>query len=339
MTAKIVPLYADQYPDDSNGNADFGSAPTAIFRQDWWLDAVAPGAWHQVVVRQGDELIGQLPFASQRRFGMTCLVNPPLTPSLGPWLRSPDGKPPSYQEEQDILTLLIQSLPAFESFDVTFAPISPGWQPFSRAGFESENQITFRIEDLQGTVQNHYDRPLEQREPLDRIGSQFEIRTDFGIEAFAVVYERLAERLPNGYDHAAFRRLDAACRARNAGAGFVAIDLNGVVRAAQYLVWDKETAYLLLSAPDPAEDFLAARWLTWHSIQHAAKQSASFDFLGSMNRDSEMLMRDFGAEAVTSLHVWRNSRRLRALELLAGVVKTDKVTRNHHTGRIYAGRD
>jgi hypothetical protein len=58
-----------------------------LFQERWWLDAVAPGEWDEVVVKRGTEVAARLPFLRRSMFRTTWLIQPRLTPCLGPWLR------------------------------------------------------------------------------------------------------------------------------------------------------------------------------------------------------------------------------------------------------------
>ena len=64
----------------------------SVFEQPWWLEAVAPGRWRAAEVRPGDEVVARLPYVVRNRLGLTMIVQPPYTPSLGPWLRPSAGR-------------------------------------------------------------------------------------------------------------------------------------------------------------------------------------------------------------------------------------------------------
>ncbi len=57
----------------------------SVFEESWWLEAVAPGQWREAVVRTDSALEARLPFVVKRRALLTMVVQPPLTPALGPW--------------------------------------------------------------------------------------------------------------------------------------------------------------------------------------------------------------------------------------------------------------
>lgn len=56
-----------------------------IFHEPWWLDAVSDGTWAESTVESGGVLRGRLPYLPDRKsMGLTSLVMPRLTRSLGP---------------------------------------------------------------------------------------------------------------------------------------------------------------------------------------------------------------------------------------------------------------
>src|SRR5438445_8943831 len=65
---------------------------TSIFQQPWWLDAVAPGAWDEVTIEKGGQLVARLPYVVKKHLGFTLISMPPLTQTLGPWLLPYDRK-------------------------------------------------------------------------------------------------------------------------------------------------------------------------------------------------------------------------------------------------------
>jgi len=66
---------------------------TCIFCQPWWLQAVAPDSWDVAVVERGGEVAAVLPYTYKVRLGKFLLIEmPPLTPYLGPWLRSSEAR-------------------------------------------------------------------------------------------------------------------------------------------------------------------------------------------------------------------------------------------------------
>ena len=54
----------------------------SLFSQPWWLDAVAPGCWSEVVVENDGRVVARMPYVMRRRLGMRLLAMPLLTSSI-----------------------------------------------------------------------------------------------------------------------------------------------------------------------------------------------------------------------------------------------------------------
>lgn len=121
----------------------------ALFEQPWWLDAVAPGRWGVAVVENGGEVAARMPYAINERLGLRVLSQPPLTTTLGPWVRPSPGKYTTQLEsEKDLMSQLIDQLPRFDAFRQSFAPAVTNYLPFYWAGFQATVRYTYRIDDV-----------------------------------------------------------------------------------------------------------------------------------------------------------------------------------------------
>jgi hypothetical protein len=308
----------------SHPSGDGGEVPwsNALFDQPWWLDATAPGAWDEVVVREGGEVVARLPFARRRRLGMTALTQPPLTQTLGPWVRLPAdaGHARRLTVEMELMERLIRGLPRFDRFQQQFSHRVTNWLPFHWAGFGATVRYTYRIEDL-----SDLDAVLAGARPnvrrfIRKAAGLVEVRDDLGLDRFlelnAATFRRRGMAVP--FDEALVRRLDEACARRGRRRILFAVDAGGRVHAAEYVVWDARATYALMSGIDPGvRDSGAGTLLKWEAIRHAATVSAAFDFEGSIVPSIERFVRAFGGRQTPYLAVSKSGRRLRALEAAA----------------------
>jgi hypothetical protein len=285
----------------------------SIFEQPWWLDSVAPGAWSDVVIRRGEHVVGRLPYAHRRRFGLETITQPPFTQTLGPWLATGDGKyARRLENENRVLGELIQGLPPFDVFRQSFAVSLTNWLPFYWAGFQATVRYTYRIEDLsdldrvQSDFQEHVRRSIRKARrtvevvpdgPLDEL-----VRLD------AQTYARRGRRQPD----ALIRRIDAACAARGARRILAAVDARGRTHATLLVVWDDRTMYALVNARDAElQDSGANSLLYWEGMRLAAQVSRVFDFEGSMVEPIARFFRAFGGRQVPYLRVTKARPRAR----------------------------
>lgn len=287
----------------------------SIFQQPWWLDATAPNRWGEVAVEEDGQTIARLPYVRKRRLGMTLLTMPPLTQTLGPWIAY-DGLSPKARlaAEKRLFTMLIDRLPAHDIFRQALYPSVTNWQPFYWRGFRQTTRYTYIIEDL--TDLDAVRRRFESRKQRDikkasrALGVQHDLP---GTRFYDHLTATLARRqLTPTFSRSAFLRVHDACVARDHGQTIGVSDAGGEVHAAVFVVWDADTAYLLVTSIDPKwRDDGSGSLAIWEAIQRAAERCERFNLEGSMIEGVERSYRAFGGSHVPYHVVISASRRAR----------------------------
>lgn len=295
-----------------------------LFQEPWWLDAVAPGAWREIVLEDQGRIVARWPYVERRRWGVVAVTQPPLTPTLGPWL-AVSGIPtsPRLAREKELMSQLIQRLPRFDLFRQGFAPALTNWLPFFWQGFEQTTRYTYRIEDL-----SDLDRVFAQcegnvRQNVRKAEKQVTVRDDLGIETYIrlvrTTYARKQREMPT--DENLIRRIDAACRSRQAHRLLFAEDAQQRVHAALLMVYDDRCAYYLGGGLDPAHASSGAMTLLmWRAIQAAAQVAPAYDFEGSMQEPIERFFRKFATVQTPYFLVTKYARKLAWLARLRKIV-------------------
>jgi Acetyltransferase (GNAT) domain len=288
----------------------------SIFEQPWWLDSVAPGRWTAAVVRRGDHVVARLPLVQRRKLGLTAIVQPDLTPTLGPWLAPLAGKyARRLDTEKRLLGELIEMLPPVDLFRVNFSPALTNWLPFYWADFEATVRYTYRIDDLsdldrvRAGFQDHIRRGIRKAEKVVEIHHDHPL--DPLLRLNADTFARRGRRPP--YSDDLVRRLDAACAAHGTRRILGAVDARGRIHAMLYVVWDERTLYPIINARDPSlQAFGANTLLYWEAIRLASTVSRAFDFEGSMLETIEHFFRGFGGRQTAYFSVWKIRRKAKA---------------------------
>jgi hypothetical protein len=293
-----------------------------LFSRDWWLDAVVgQDRWDVVVVERGEEIAASLPFVRSKRYGLPVSVQPPLTQTLGPWVRPGAARTARLlAREKELLEGLEDQLPDFAYFSQNWHATARNWLPFFWRGYKQTTRYSYVLPELHDLdaiwagFENNIRTDIRKAEGRYQISIRMDAELGTLVELIGKTFARQGRNMP--YDRATLERVDAACRVRNAGQLFVAEDSRGAPHAAIYVVWDRERAYYLLSGGDPALRGSGATSLClWHAIRHAAAVTKSFDFEGSMIEPIERYFRAFGAEQVPYFQVWRaNARTFRLIE-------------------------
>jgi hypothetical protein len=289
----------------------------SVFEQPWWLEAVAPGRWGAVVVRHhGEEVVARLPYTQRRMFGLTAIVQPPLTQTLGPWLAPSAGKYARRLEtEKKLLGALIRGLPPFDHFRMNFAPTLTNWLPFYWAGFQATVRYTYRIEDLSDLDRVRSDFQEEVRRGIRKAGTAVAVNHDLPLDELLKLDAEANARqgLRPSYSAEFVRRLDAACAARGARRILGAVDPQGRTQAALYVVWDERALYAIINARDADLHTSGSNTLLfWEAIRLASEVSRVFDFEGSMVEPVEHFFRGFGGRQTPYLCISKTGLRARS---------------------------
>lgn len=291
----------------------------SIFQEPWWLETVAPGKWGAVEIRRGGEIAARLPYLLKRRMGLTIVSQPPLTPTLGPWLRPSQAKYTNQlMEQKDLMDELIAGLPQFDLFAQNFSPEVTNWLPFYWHGYRSEAGCTYRIEDLSDLDKVWDDFRENVRRNIRKAEKAVSVKEDLPVKDFMNLLRMTFVRqgLKCHYRDDVVSRVFDECARRCCGRSYYAEDPSGRVHAAIFLLWDERCTYYLMSGGDPTlRDSGATSLLIWRGIRHAASVSRMFDFEGSMLEPVERFVRNFGARQVPYLTIRKSNARARVFEL------------------------
>ena len=287
----------------------------SIFQQPWWLEVVAPGQWGEVVVKRGEEVSARMPYVIKKKYGLTALTMPPLTQTLGPWLRPSKAKyARRISEQKQLMNELIEQLPEVDYFCQNFSPYITNWLPFYWRGYTQTTRFTYRLEDLTDldVIWSGFNENV--RNKVRKAQKQVEIRDDLSIQDFIKINEltfiRQGKELP--YSAELVECLHNACQANSASKAFFAIDEQDRIHAAIYLVWDSNTAYYLMAGEHPELRKSGANsLLIWEAIKYASTVTKVFDFEGSMIEPVEEFVRAFGGRQTPYYQVTKMSRRMR----------------------------
>ena len=291
----------------------------SIFQQPWWLDAVAPGQWGEVIARRGQEIAARLPFVHFKRFGLTHVVMPHLTQTLGPWIRPSTAKYARQLEQQkNLMNELIDGLPHFDYFSQNFHYSVKNCLPFYWKGFDQATFYTYVIDDL-SDIESLWSGLMEStRREIKKAQMRFQLKlkSDLGIDAFLdinkLTFARQGKTPPYTRDFVI--RLNEACEARKCRKILFAVDGAGNTHAAIYIIWDENSAYYLMGGADPKlRNSGASSYLIWEAIKFSATVTRKFDFEGSVIEPVERFFRGFGAVQKPYFSVAAMSRRMRIL--------------------------
>lgn len=270
----------------------------AIFDQDWWFDAVCPGAWDRHEIRRDGMVFASFSFHHFRKMGFRYITMPGMTRTLAPYLAPGSGKAVSrLQFSVGLLKELMGSMPKHDRFELCLPPDSNLALPFSLLGFRNTATYTFRHD---GTPLVAVWKAMDQKTRNMITAS----RTRLSVDRHADLdrYIRLArDSIKTGgadkTDYAGIRRVFEACRRRDQSTILTAVDEHGRDAASVILVWDQNQLYYWMSARDRALSGNAANsLLIWNALEFATQIGCSLDLDGFITARNGTFLAKFGLE-------------------------------------------
>ncbi len=224
---------------------------------------------------------------------------PPLTQHMGPWLHYPKGQKYTSRLsfEKSTMAALIEKLPTVDRFVQNFSPTITNWLPFYWKNFSQTTFYTYRIPNLEnidhvwsnlrGSVRS------DIRKAEKHLICQLSDTIDGLYQLTEQTYHRQGKAVP--YTKNFVAQVHQIGNVHETGQIFHAVDSEGSIHAALYLVWDQQTAYYLIGGANPDLRTSGAQpFLVWNAIRFAAKKVKSFDFEGSMHPAIERSFSAFG---------------------------------------------
>lgn len=296
----------------------------SVFEQPWWLDIVAPGQWGEVTVKEGDEVVARLPYVLKRGG----LVMPPLTQTLGPWMK------PEYRQlqpgntqlskQKELIAALLEQLPPHKRFHMTFDSANDYILPYRWLGYRYEPTFSYRLSDLSDpdALYANFNKTAKKNIKYARNKTVLteEPTAEMLLRLLDKTFEAQGRKWP--HDRALTRRLMEQSVENGNGKLIVAQDGDGNLHSGAFLLYDERVCYYLLGGSDSAFRSSGAQSLVlWEAIRFAASVSKAFDFEGSNVEGIEHFFRQFGGGCVINYAVIKQSLLADCMELAKPRVK------------------
>jgi len=276
--------------------------PIPLFMQAWWMDA-ACGAdnWDVLLFERNGLVQGVLTYLLVKKFVFRCVLQPQLTQYNGVWINYPEKL--ELEErltlEKVIMTDLIEQIEKkrIHYFNQNFHYSITNWQPFFWKGFSQTTRYTYLIEDISNPDNVYTNFSYAKQKHIKK--SEGKLLIDFNLnedEFYAFHVKCLKQKGENIlYSKALFSALYSASLQRNKGMVISARDERGNIHAALFVVWNRESAYNLISAIDIDNKSSGASTLVvWEAIKFLSDKTNIFDFEGSMIEGVAQSFQQFG---------------------------------------------
>lgn len=273
-----------------------------VFSAPWWLDAVAGDTWDVVLIEEGGSIIASFPYVyTKGKLGIKKIEMPPLTQKLGPYLVY--DKNISYTTkigyEHKIYQQIIDALPEYDEFNISFDQQYKNWLPFYWHGFSQSTRYSYRVYDIKDYESVFDAFTKEKKKEIRKAAKVLHIEYDLSPYTFYNYFQdAVSDRKENvSYSRQLFYNIHKAVYVNNAGRVFYCVDSDDNIHSIQFLIWDSKVAYSLIGMrlknynTSGGTEFVISEM-----IKYASQFVDIFDFEGSMIKGVEQSYRYFGTQ-------------------------------------------
>ncbi len=286
----------------------------SVFEQPWWLDAVAPGKWHEIIIPgKNGESLGRMVYVEESLYGISYLGLPPLTQQMGPWFALPSNLKPvkALHKTKLVLDALIAQIAEEKNVDLAFHNSFQYILPFVWSGYHVIPSVSYVIEDLSDIDRVYGGMESKLRNLIKNARERYSVEDRVCCEEMISLVEstfakqgrksplsrQLIQRI---YDASEKHRARKLLGARDKETGNLV--------AVAFFLYDEHTCYYLLGGKDYSQKTDGSQeLLIFEGIRFAASVSREFDFEGSMIPGIENFFRGFGGRPRIYFQVRRGS--------------------------------
>ena len=293
-----------------------GPLQPTVFHQPWWLNAATDGDYAEAVVMQSGQKIGSFPYVLRSLSGRPGLCGmPKLTRWLGPAVDEGNGAACNRALRRAQITReLLAQVPPCGAFRQKLHRGTSDTLVYQELGYETSVQFTFEVAAApRDVLWRGMGEPM--RAALAECETQHRIRSLDDTALFTRA--SLGNHTPR--DRAVIERLCQAAIERGQGLILAAETLAGVTAAAVFVVWDRQSAYCVLTARRRGCGNDVIGLLLWHAIQHNAARGIAFDLDGVATALRPECLAGFGGQISPRYIVSRYSPRYKLAGRLRSV--------------------
>lgn len=307
---------------DKNKYRDFSenNDSVPIFSKGWWLDIVCGREnWDVVYIEENSKITASLPYYKKKKLGLNLLLMPPLTQHLGIWIDYKSNltyyKKLSF--EKKIISELIELLPRMDRFSQNLHYQYTNWLPFYWNDFNQTTKYTYVIKGITDLDSVFTGFRSNLKRDIKKAQGAVSVRkiddTKILYDLVDMTYSR--QGLKFKYSYNIIKELYEEAYRRGQAMMLISEDQERNIHSGIMVVWDKESAYYLLSGTNPMyRKTNSVGLLIWEAIKKLSTKTKNFDFEGSMIESVEAFFRTFGAEQVPYSNIFKINNRLLKLK-------------------------
>lgn len=272
-----------------------------IFCRSWWLKTIHP-KFKIITVKIKDVLVAGLPLCDYVEPGIKKrLVHnmPVLTQTLGILLDNFEGKYETVlSKETSLIKNIVDNIPSYDWFYMQFNYNFTNWLPFYWNKYNMWCRYTYIFPDISNTEDIYSEFNYSKKKNIERAENLVEIKHDMGAKEFRITQENALKKdgADVSYSFESFEKIYNESYNRGCGKTLWAIDNDGNIHSAIFVVFDHKSSYYLCSCVD--RDFRSSganTLLIWEMMKFLSDKTRTWDFEGSMIPGVEESFRQFGA--------------------------------------------
>lgn len=287
----------------------------AIFHEDWWLEALAPGNWREVTCGGGGNVSGYLRFVERREFGMKICEMPKITRFLGPVvLNKPEKVEARNRSARSIVAELLAAIDGYAHVQMTLDTEFNDLTPFLAAGFSVSVHPTLLLDCRQPIEKLWSGLRDKARNVIRRARDSLAIKDITDVRQFAQFYQDNLDGDQSYFDLSLLIPAFSAAHARNQCRIVAAADPAGATHAMVLFIWDDKYVHYFMSTRDKRVAHAGAvSLLLWTGIEFAHGKGLHFDFDGGLEEESRFkFMQAFGGDLANRYEVRRTTAAFQA---------------------------
>lgn len=274
-----------------------------LFAQDYWLDAVCGDKWNVFPVYRSGKMIAAMPYFTLKRLGMPFMIQPQLTQFLGLQVDYTETGGSEYNRRSLFrkCSESVMEQMRRKRFVYVQCPMQYGeqdWLSYYWKGFRATPRYTYVIEDISNPdeVIRHF-HPSKRRH-LKSVEAEG-LTVDLSLTADDFYNFHAGCLLQRGqkviYSRAIFRNICHVMCGRKSCVIVAVRGRDGALQSAVFVVWDRNSAYQLMSCTDMRYGSGgASTYAVEQAIRYCSSRTHKYDFEGSMIHDVEYSYSKFG---------------------------------------------
>jgi hypothetical protein len=277
-----------------------------LFMQAWWMDAVCNSDkkyWDVFLVEFKGEIIGAMPYHLLTKYYFKIILLPLLTQYNGIWIKYPENQSNNqrFRFEKMIMTNIIDQIndSGISFFQQNFYHNITNWLPFYWLGFKQSTRYTYILKNISDTEKIFNNIHSFKQKHIKKAQRTLHVDFDMTPEEFYKFHSESLSLIKKTifYSDILFKNIHTLATERQQGKIIAIRDNEDNIHSATFVVWDKESAYYLISAIHPEfKSSGASSLMVWEAILFLADKTKNFDFEGSMIESVAKTFEEFGAE-------------------------------------------